>query len=291
MPLEVQDLHLRILKDLLLERAVVRDLRNGAWSSLIEAGSSQTWHKRAKELLKKLKQQGRMRRKPPESPKEPVSDSDWCNEAINSHNRNPLTGIVAPKITVEAMSEKSSAVTAIQSLTAAPWWSKSKGSVRLHRKTEDYLQHLNFTLECSKHVVFIDPNIDPTKPGYRDFHHLLCAARNADIIEIHRSRFTDNKTPVSNDEWKSRFTDWFQNESELGVVQAKIEVFLWNDFHDRYLITDLLGILLPHGFDVTKDLNKPKTTWCRLDRETRDDVQGEFDRVQTPHFTFTLEAR
>ena len=30
------------------------------------------------------------------------------------------------------------------------------------------------------------------------------------------------------------------------------EVFLWDDFHDRYLISDLVGILVPYGFDTTR---------------------------------------
>ena len=28
-------------------------------------------------------------------------------------------------------------------------------------------------------------------------------------------------------------------------------VFIWDDFHDRYLISNLVGISLPNGFDTT----------------------------------------
>lgn len=60
------------------------------------------------------------------------------------------------------------------------------------------------------------------------------------------------------------------------------QVFLWDDLHDRYLISDLLGINLPYGFDTTTD-STSVTTWSRLGRVERDDVQREFDRASNRH--------
>jgi hypothetical protein len=53
-------------------------------------------------------------------------------------------------------------------------------------------------------------------------------------------------------------------------------------FHDRYLITNLVGILIPNGFDVT---NNPRdvTTWSRIGRKERDDIQREFDPASNRH--------
>jgi hypothetical protein len=62
------------------------------------------------------------------------------------------------------------------------------------------------------------------------------------------------------------------------VSASSFEVFLWDDFHDRYLISDLVGILAPYGFDTTRAPNAI-TTWSRLGREQRDDVQRELDRA------------
>jgi hypothetical protein len=68
-------------------------------------------------------------------------------------------------------------------------------------------------------------------------------------------------------------------------VQAT--VFVWDDFHDRYLISNLMGISLPNGFDTTRDPNSV-TTWTRLGRNERDDIQQEFDEASGHH---ALRAR
>ena len=60
---------------------------------------------------------------------------------------------------------------------------------------------------------------------------------------------------------------------------VSIEVFLWDEIHDRYLITDLIGINLPYGFGTTRAPNST-TTWTRLGRGDRDSVQREFDPAQ-----------
>ncbi len=47
-----------------------------------------------------------------------------------------------------------------------------------------------------------------------------------------------------------------------------------DDFHDRYLISNLTGICLNNGFDTStaKDL----TTWTKLSSVDREDINKEF---------------
>jgi hypothetical protein len=68
----------------------------------------------------------------------------------------------------------------------------------------------------------------------------------------------------------------------LAMAGLQATVFVWDDFHDRYLISNLLGISLPNGFDTTKD-PKSVTTWTRLGRTERDDIQKEFDEASGRH--------
>lgn len=69
-----------------------------------------------------------------------------------------------------------------------------------------------------------------------------------------------------------------------------VEVFLWDDIHDRYLITDLIGICLPYGFGTTK-APSAQTTWTRLGREDRDSVQRDFDPAyRQPRHRFTVSG-
>jgi hypothetical protein len=60
---------------------------------------------------------------------------------------------------------------------------------------------------------------------------------------------------------------------DIGLVAS---VFIWDDFHDRYLITDLIGLLMGNGFDITKNPDAI-TTWARISREDREKIQREFD--------------
>jgi hypothetical protein len=65
-------------------------------------------------------------------------------------------------------------------------------------------------------------------------------------------------------------------------MALSVEVFIWDNFHDRYLITDLIGISAPNGFDTTTN-PRDMTTWTRLSRRDRDDVQREHDPACNRH--------
>jgi len=70
--------------------------------------------------------------------------------------------------------------------------------------------------------------------------------------------------------------------TDLSGAGLEVEVFIWDDFHDRYIITDLIGIGLQNGLDTTADANAV-TTWNRLGRPERDDIQREFDPASIRH--------
>ena len=52
--------------------------------------------------------------------------------------------------------------------------------------------------------------------------------------------------------------------------------------HDRYLISDLVGINAPYGFDIAFDPTDT-STWSRLGPAERDKQQKEFDRACGVH--------
>ena len=58
------------------------------------------------------------------------------------------------------------------------------------------------------------------------------------------------------------------------------EVFIWDDFHDRYLISNLIGISLSNSFDTN---TSQSTTWHRLGRVDRDNVRRQFHPRTGPH--------
>ena len=274
---DVHDICLRQLKDFLVEAAIVRDLRDGEWSHFMSS-EKPNLPLRAKELLKKLKQI-HLRRVPAASPSKPASDLEWCKEAIGSARENPgLTGIITLESTIQALTDQESShqeemLAAMNKVPSAQWWPQTKSAIRLHRRTGEYLKHLALTLECSTHVAFIDPNINPSKRGYDRFLELILRANNEAIIEIHRGLFDGNGSQKRKMD-REIFGEW---NTVLRKHDRKVEVCLWPEIHDRYLITNLVGILVPYGFDNEQHENMPKTTWCRLPRAIRDEVELGFD--------------
>ena len=138
--------------------------------------------------------------------------------------------------------------------------------------------------------MFIDPNLDPSSRNYREFYQLLMPMRQRKIqprIEIHRS-FCKGDGPSRTFPTEA---EWQESFSVLGAVGLTIEVFLWDDFHDRCLITDIIGISVGGGFDVTG--NKDDwSLWGRMGRDNRDNIQRLFDPAARPknlkwHFEVT----
>ena len=82
------------------------------------------------------------------------------------------------------------------------------------------------------------------------------------------------------DYFERRFHDGISDKLRAAGLQA--EVFVWDDFHDRYLISNLVGISLPHGLGTTRDPYSV-TRWTRLGRNDRDGVQREFDPASKRH--------
>lgn len=129
---------------------------------------------------------------------------------------------------------------------------------------------------------------------YDDIGELIAVAGRrhpSPRIEIHRVCYEGSgpgrRFPMQDegDYFERRFLDGLSGL--LRAADLKADVFVWDDFHDRYLISNLVGISLPNGFDTTQDPNSV-TRWARLGRNDRDGVQREFDRASQRH---TLRAR
>ena len=288
-PSDLADLRLQHLKEILLTEALVRNLRTKQWANLLMPGSlgNQNIHRRTIELLTKLKNQNRFIKVKAELEREPINSEEWCKEAIASHTSNPLDGIITTKATLGVIRsrEEKKLITAIETLNSASWWQNRSPSARVSRTIAEYVKHLGLILKNANLLQFIDPHLDPENHKYSEFTKMLeiCATREPKPkIEIHRVCYegSGQSRKLRTSEWKGVFTDAW--ETYLRNIGLKIEVFIWDNFHDRYLITDIIGISLPNGFD-TSERNSDLTTWCRLGRRELEDIQKEFDRNSTRH--------
>ena len=281
---ETCGVHLQYLRESLLNEALARDLRNGDWSTLL-AQSSRSFHSRTKELLRALAKERRLRSAPIAIPAAPACDRDWCSEALASHQAENLTGIIATEA-VKADFQRETLVARIDRVLNAPWWVGQRPSIRLLRTLSDYLAGLRLVLKCANSVMFIDAHLDPSQARYHDVIHLLRAAGGrtpAPQIEVHRVCYIGsggNRQIIANAEWETRFRQaWAAVVRSCGI---SVEVVIWDDFHDRYVVSDLVGIQMENGLDTTTATNS-MTTWARMSRDDRDDIQREFDPASNRH--------
>lgn len=269
------------LKEPLFQEAVVRDLFDGAWSQycLQHNGSL---HRLTKEIVRKLLINNRLSRLPAQRVVLPANGGEWCDESIKGHSASPLSGIIAAFATKQGFPQHE--VASIEKLTSTQWWQRRSSSVTIDRKTAEYLKVLNRILKQANSLMFIDPNLDPSSNSYRDFHLLLAplSQRNPlPKIEIHRSFCRGDgksRTFPTEGEWKEDFSII---QPYLRSYGLSVDVFFWDDFHDRYLITDVIGMTVPAGFDITGRLDD-LTTWSRLGREDKDSFQRRFDPAARP---------
>lgn len=289
--------YLSALRDGIRFRGLVRNLHSGSWLRYVEENRDRWDMSRFKELLKVI-MKNRLCDSPACSESVPSTPVEWCQEALASHAVCPLQGIVADQPTADLYEGEKLIAPATQ-LTEKTWWLGGRNSVELKRSTEAYLKELGPTLRHSNSIMFIDPHLDPTRDdptrdNYCGFVELLkaCGKRTpAPRIEIHRVhsiRSGSEKRYPSGEDWKQSFKSKLgKTVREMGL---RVEVFLWEDFHDRYLISpNLIGILIPNGFDTEP---RPSITrWARLDPEHRESVENEFNpdlRKSQFRYRFTI---
>jgi hypothetical protein len=280
---EVCGLHLQALKEVLLNEGLVRDLRNGDWGRLF-IGDGRAWHLRGKELLKKLANQKRLAVFPAVGAVAPTTDAGWCDEAIATHAQRALAGIIVSDTVGDAY-KGNAIVSSTGRLSSAGWWAGRSPSLTLQRSLVAYRNALELVLRHANSIMLVDPHFDPSKGRYKDAVTLLLGAAGrapAPLIEIHRVAWygtgEDKRSQSALVEGALRPA----LEAASRQSALRFDVFLWDDFHDRYLISDLVGISVPNGFDTTTDA-RATTIWTRLGRADRDNVQREFDPASNRH--------
>src|SRR2546425_2867598 len=151
---EVSGIHLQTVKDVLLEEGLVRNLRGGEWASLF-TGDDRPWHRRAKEILKKLATQNRLVIHPPMGNAAPTRDTEWCDEALASHLAYSLSGIIATQAIAGGYAGKP-VVAAIDRLPTTSWWTSRSPSLRFRRTLVDYRSALDLVLRHANSIMLID---------------------------------------------------------------------------------------------------------------------------------------
>jgi len=286
---ELCEASLQILKPILLEEAPVRDLRGGEWwNYLLDWIKTlpEQCHPKAKELLKKLKQKEHIRTVPFCGPQQPSCPAAWLEEALASHQWQNLVGVITLS-EVARQHRDNPLIISIDKLTSADWRRRHESSIEIPKQSSTYLQHLRLLLNHANSILFIDPYLDPTQSHYQEFHFLLKAIKRVGIpplVEIHvaakgKDKQGGDRSQFPLTEWKSRFCPLKSALEESGL---RAEVFVWEYFHDRFILTNLAGLTLSGGLDVIQDPTA-RVIWSRLPNSLRDEKQSDFSRNSAKH--------
>jgi hypothetical protein len=279
-----------------MEEAVVRDLRGGLWSRQVLEGSNGVWEPAAKELLKKLRNKVRLLAAQSEEEQDPQTPLEWGKEALQSHAREPLSAVVVGNRVFESLAGNP-VVCCVERLPSSQWWRSRSCSVRLGRQMDDYLRVLRLVLGHAIYLRFIDPHLDPSQRRYSQFKQLMFACKRTGLlprIELHRVGYKGSGRDKDPFKTVAAAKELFQGlDRAMAEEGIEAEVFVWDDFHDRHLITNLLGISMANGFDTSGN-SQERTTWTRLSFDDRVDVEREFDlssKKHDLHFKFTIGSR
>ncbi len=286
------DFCIRTLKQPFLEDCLVRNLHGGDWFKQLneQRGSLPPM---AKELIKKLKTQGRLIGHEPAGIKCPTTDEEWEIEAVLSSEQMSLRGMIFSKEAKNSRHRKNPFVACPETLPSVNFWKERPCSLRIPRGINEYCDLMLPLLRHASWIAFIDPHINPERKGYSDFiqlltHPLLTERSSKPTIEIHRVAWLEdrkekqpNKLPKFA-EIETIFRDnWSAKLERRGI---KVEVFLWVDFHDRFVASNLVSMTWSNGFDTTSE-SEARVTVGRLSRADQDDLQKEFAANSTRHGT------
>ncbi len=268
------ELGIGCLNDLCRAEGVFADMRNGNWSRATDALGPL-----AKRFLTFARKNRRLIPAPPQLPNDPEDDEGWLWEAQGLHKIYPCRAVITHRELAATYTDDP--VVSIERLNQTSWWDERSPSKPVKRTTADYRRTLDLVLRHANSLMFLDAHIDPLADNYREFPQLLLASGvqgRRPLIEIHRRswRMINGRRQVQPlSQWRDDFEQW---SKRLATARLKATVFLWEKMHDRFLISDLVGINVPYGFDISSDPTE-SSTWTRLGSNERDRQQREFDRA------------
>jgi hypothetical protein len=257
---------------------VIRDLSNGKWGRALDDRQVDL-HARSRELLKKLRLNGRVVPAAAQIAGSPTAERDWLAEALASHTAEPQITQFFGTDEFCASLKAADHQDLPRAISKMPFCSPFSGggcSIKVNRNIGAYINALRPLVKYSRSLMFIDPYLDVEAANYKDFLILLkaIASINPSVdIELHRQIKPAYGEPVrSASSWKQGFDQVFSADPALKSLSIK--VFIWDEFHDRYLVSNLMGISVPHGFDTTK--KDEATRWSMLSPQDANDVREEF---------------
>lgn len=240
-----------------------------------------------------LHDRNRLVRHPRSMTGNPISDCDWLKLALVSHERIPFHAIIlSQKLMDNCNCESSEFVEFSVSLDSTQWNDCRRRTLTLNKSRADYRSNLAPVLRHARKLALVDP-------------YFKCVKRYIDTIKICSNLFGDRghirlngqiQIHALNDHRNphhcidDRLAEWERNLRSLADNDGHIfKVFLWENkpdsrakMHDRYILTDQCGILIPGGLDCYDSSRAISTDWSLIDEDVRQNRWANYDYPTSP---------
>lgn len=257
---------LQRLYDCIRNEAVARNLA-GKWAESVRSQSG--LHPCAREILEHLAKAGRLVPDQMTFPYAPGCDQDWLHAALDSHRKNPLDLIVT-RGGMQSERPLPAIASDIKELDRSLWSRNSSGTIRVEPSIDGYFRSLSQIAKLSKRLVIIDPFLNPEEPNYRDFPRLLVK-----LIELNRGLFVE--IHVKDKEGKHARMEPFKMALQSIKWSGELQLHVWDKFHDRYVISNLLGVSMQRGLEFGGAMKGELLVWSRLTPEIREQKLKDVD--------------
>lgn len=274
---------LGIVMDEISQGGLISDLYNGEWyKSMVNQAMNPNIFPFFLHQLKIIFRENRLISRPCQSTSKPKNDIEWCQEAIALSGLVSLQGIICSDRTQSKCFDHNK-LSSISNLYKVDWWQNRNSFVEVQHTVNNYKEFLEPIIQSANSLIIIDRFLDPKKQNYKIFLELLqniCSSVRIPDIEIHRTNYiknSGNKNILSRGKWEKRFRNGMRDFNQS--FKQKISVFLWEEFHERYLITNVVGIHSGNSFQIDK--YKDRTIWSRLNKVDKEAIESDFDETAT----------
>ena len=200
---------------------VIRDLAAGGWGKTLDA-RREDLHARSRELLKKLRLDGRIVSAAAQSASTPTDEMGWLIEALASHKADPeiaqFFGTDDFCGSVKA-ADYQQLPKGISKIPFCPPFAGGGCSIKVERNVAAYISALRPLIKYSRSLMFVDPYLDLQADNYQGFILLLkgIASINPDVeVELHRQIKPAHGAPfLSASNWKQRFNQAIASDRSL----------------------------------------------------------------------------
>lgn len=240
--------------------------------------------------LNHLDDRHRLVRHPKRIDGDPASDLDWLQLALGSHQTIPFHAIVSSRDLMDQCDEQCPAFVDFPVCLDSQQWDSRRRTLTLSKTDADYRSALSCILRHAKTASLVDPYLNCQESRYMDTVALCAETMGQRVNErlkgrIHVHAEMKHQKPYGKTE-KEYLDGW---EAKLKPIVAKeghrFKIHLWESLpgsesmHDRYLLTDQCGVIVPGGLDCRTHTHANKTTWSLMDDEDRRAALQDYDPV------------